>query len=103
MKNSGELALLLKKVVHCDNLIEYIPISMIEGIYNETEKIFYDKNGTPYQNIINSQGSHGYFNRVSIDMYKKAYPYYPLITYKENCVSSCQRKLLSFQFRDNWK
>ena len=78
MKNSGELALLLKKVVHCDNLIEYIPISMIEGIYNETEKIFYDKNGTPYQNIINSQGSHGYFNRVSIDMYQKTYPHYPL-------------------------
>lgn len=77
MSNNQEIVILLKKVVHCENYIEYIPIDVIEGQYDSETNTFIDKKGTPYQSIIKNQGSHGYYNRVSIAEYKKTYPNLP--------------------------
>lgn len=78
MSRNDELAIVLKKIVHCENYIEYIPIEVIEGYYDNETKIFFDKKGTPYQSIIKSQGSHGYYNRQSIEAYKKQFKNLPL-------------------------
>lgn len=83
MKSNGELVILLKKIFHCDNYIECIPIDVIEGNYSEELGLFYDKKGTPYQSIINSNGSHGIYNRLNIEEYKKKYPNLPISLIKK--------------------
>ena len=101
MKNTNELAILLKKIVHCENYIEYIPIEVIEGTYNEMESLFYDKNGTPYQSVINSVGSHGFFNRQSIEEYKKKYPNLPLTLIKKLQLHYAKKAFFTLSYEKN--
>ncbi len=101
MKNNNELVILLKKIVHCENYIQYLPIEVIEGHYNEDENLFYDKNGTPYQNIINSGGSHGYFNRQSIKDYKEQYPNLPLTLIKKLQLHYAKKAIFNLTYEKN--
>lgn len=78
MNKNDELVIILKKIVHCENYVEYRPIEVTEGYYDKENHIFFDKTGTPYKSIIEAQGSHGYYNRQSIEAYKKQYPNLPL-------------------------
>lgn len=72
-----EIAILFEKVIHCENYLEFVPVAVIEGKYNEESKLFISKVGTPYPNIINSNTTHGYFQREKISEYKKKYPLLP--------------------------
>lgn len=101
MKTTNELALLLKKIIHCENYIEYIPIEVIEGTYNEKENLFYDKTGTPYQSVINSKGSHGFFNRQSINEYRKKYPNLPLTLIKKIQLHYAKKGTFTLSYEKN--
>ena len=73
-----EIAILFKKVVYPNDEIEFIPIKVIEGIYNEKENSFIDKEGTPFRHIIENPNSYGYCYRDSIANYKKNYKHLTL-------------------------
>lgn len=103
MTKNNELTILLKKIVHCENYIEYIPIKVVEGNYNEEDGIFYDKEGTPYQSVINSLGSHGHFNRQSIEEYKKKYPNLPLPLLKSLILHYAKRVSFVLSYETNNK
>ena len=61
MKKSKDLAVIFRAVVNSDYSIEYKPIDVIEGTYDEENKIFIDKKRTPYFHIINTPDSYGFF------------------------------------------
>lgn len=73
-----ELAVLFKKIIYPNDEIEFIPIKVIEGIYNEKENSFIDKDGTPYRHIIENSNSYGYCYRDSIENYKENYKHLTL-------------------------
>jgi len=77
MKNI-ELAVLFKKIIHQNEEIEFIPISVLEGYYNNEDNSFIDKDGTPYYHIIENPDSYGYCHRDSLISYKKDYHNLPL-------------------------
>lgn len=73
MKSSKEIAILFKKKLHLNEEIEFIPIKVIEGIYNEKDNSFIDKDGTPYYHIIENPDSYGFCYKDSITNYKNNY------------------------------
>lgn len=68
-----ELAILFKKILYPNGDIEFIPIKTIEGIYNQKENTFIDKDGTPYFHIIENPDSYGYCYRDNLINYKVNY------------------------------
>lgn len=70
----NELAVIFKKILYTDGNIEYIPEKVVEGTYNEDNNIFIDKNGTPYNNIIECPNGYGYLYRDYIEDLKQKYP-----------------------------
>lgn len=73
-----EIAILFKKITYPNDEIEFIPIKVIEGIYNTKENNFIDKDGTIYKHIIENPDSFGYCYRDSIENYKKKYKHLTL-------------------------
>lgn len=71
MLKPKEIAILFKKTNYLNDEIEFFPIKVIEGIYNEKERCFIDKEGTTYRHIIENPNSYGYCYRDSIENYKK--------------------------------
>lgn len=77
MKNT-ELAVLFKKIIHQNEEIEFVPITVLEGYYSNEDNSFIDKDGTPYYHIIENPDSYGYCHRDSLLSYKKDYHHLPL-------------------------
>ena len=77
MKNTNELAILFKvefNTYEDDTIAEFVPVDVIEGISVPEERIFIDKNNTPYKHIIDMPENFGYCNRIKIEDLKKQYP-----------------------------
>lgn len=81
MKNI-ELAVLFKKILHQNEEVEFIPVSVLEGYYSKEDNSFVDKDGTHYYHIIENPDSYGYCHRDSLESYKKDYRHLPLIIMK---------------------
>lgn len=75
MKNYYDIALIMKKIVDLDGGIEYIPIQILEGTYDEDNNTFIDLDGTPYIHIIENPETIGFLYRDNILNYKKNYPH----------------------------
>ena len=75
MKNYNDIAVIMKKIIYDDNTIEYIPLEVIEGTYEEENNAFIDFDGTPYHHIIEDPDTVCFMYRDSIINYKKSFPY----------------------------
>ena len=74
----NELAVLFKKIIYTDASVEYIPERVIEGTYNEEIGLFIDKNGTPYNNVIENPNGYGYLFRDYMGDLRSKYPNIPV-------------------------
>lgn len=74
MKNYYDIALIMKKIVSPEKGIEYVPLQVLEGTYDEDNHMFIDLDGTPYVHIIQNPETVGYLYRDNILNYMKNYP-----------------------------
>ena len=77
MKNKYETAIIFKKSVDKDKNVEYAPIKIIYGTYDEKENVFIDIDGTSYYHIMEDINNYGYGYRNYIDIYKEKYSIVP--------------------------
>lgn len=75
MRDFYEIALIMKKIVYENGNIEFVPLQVLEGTYDEEEGAFIDFDGTPYYHIIENPESVGFLYRDNISNHKKNYPY----------------------------
>ena len=87
------LAVINKVIIHSDNLIEYKPIKVIRGIYDNEKNILYDKDMTPYSHIINGPNTYGFSIRRSISDWENEYPKLPLFVIKRKILKYAKEKI----------
>lgn len=75
MEKDNELciALLMKKIINKDGFIEYKPISVAKGYYDEDGCCFVDLEGTPYFHIIEQPDSIGFCDRENLEELRNDY------------------------------
>lgn len=74
MKNNKETAIIFKKKSDSEGNVEFVPVKIIKGIYNEHEKAFIDNEGTYYYHILENPNNFGFGYRNYIDAYRNKYP-----------------------------
>lgn len=82
MRKAQELAVIFK-VTHPSygigkQTIEFIPIKVIEGVFDYENEVFTDKDNTIYHHLIDDPETYGFANRISIENIRKQYPHIPL-------------------------
>jgi len=91
MRKQKDLVVIFRAIVNKDYSIEYKPVDVIEGIYDDENKRFFDKNRTPYLHIINTPDSYGFCFRRNILEYKKNYPKLPLFLIKRKILKAANK------------
>lgn len=94
----NELAVLFKKIIYNDASVEYIPECVIEGTYNEEIGLFIDKDGTPYNNVIESPNGYGYLFRDYMEDLRSKYPNIPVSLLKLLVLKSSKRYFYTYCF-----
>lgn len=82
MRKAQELAVIFK-ITHPSygigkQTIEFIPIKVIEGVFDYENEVFTDKDNTIYHHLIDDPETYGFANRISIENIRKQYPHIPL-------------------------
>lgn len=77
MKAYYELAVIFKKILYENGTIEFVPLKVVEGTYDQEFKVFIDKNGTPYNNLIENPNGYGFIYRDTCENFRKKYPHIP--------------------------
>ena len=82
MRKAQELAVIFK-ITHPSygigkQTIEFIPIKVIEGVFDYENEVFTDKDNTIYHHLIDDPETYGFANRISIENIRKEYPHIPL-------------------------
>lgn len=82
MKKAQELAVIFK-ITHPSyglgkQTIEFVPIKVIEGVFDYENEVFTDKDNTIYHHLIDDPETYGFANRMSIENIRKQYPHIPL-------------------------
>ena len=72
-----ELAV-INKLVMKNDMLEIIPIKVVEGYYDEFNSVFIDKDGTSYSHIIEGPENYGFSYRKNISSWKNTYPKIPV-------------------------
>ncbi len=82
MRKAQELAVIFK-ITHPSygigkQTIEFIPIKVIEGVFDQDNEVFTDKDNTIYHHLIDNPETYGFANCISIENIRKQYPHIPL-------------------------
>ena len=101
MKNYDELAIIFKKKIDEDGNITFIPIKVVEGIYVEKENTFVDKEGTPYNHILENPNNYGFCYRDKIETYKKDHPMLTLSLIKLVILTQIKNEVYSYNIDED--
>lgn len=107
MKNSNnrELVTIFKVTYNFDQIgneiIGFVPIDVIEGIYIDDDEMFVDTNGTGYIHLINNPENYGFYNRCNIEDVRKQFPKLPLGIIKKIILEKAKKNIYRLGFTDN--
>ncbi len=107
MKNSNnrELVTIFKVTYNFDqtgnDIIGFVPIDVIEGIYIDDDEMFVDANGTGYIHLINNPENYGFYNRCNIEDVRKQFPRLPLSIIKKIILEKTKKNIYRLGFNDS--
>lgn len=107
MKNSNnrELVTIFKVTYNFDqtgnDIIGFVPIDVIEGIYIDDDEMFVDANGTEYIHLINNPENYGFYNRCNIEDVRKQFPRLPLSIIKKIILEKTKKNIYRLGFNDS--
>lgn len=107
MKNSNnrELVTIFKVTYNFDqtgnDIIGFVPIDVIEGIYIDDDEMFVDANGTGYIHLINNPENYGFYNRCNIEDVRKQFPRLPLSIIKKIILEKTKKNIYRLGFDDS--
>ena len=107
MKNSNnrELVTIFKVTYNFDQIgneiIGFVPIDVIEGIYIDDDEMFVDATGTEYIHLINNPENYGFYNRCNIEDVRKQFPRLPLSIIKKIILEKTKKNIYKLGFDDN--
>lgn len=96
-----ELAIIFRKTVQEEDYVEYIPIKIVEGMYDEENRLFIDKNGRKYQHIITNPNNYGFLYRDNISDYKKNHPHLTIPLIKALILNSAKKQIYLYSEQKN--
>lgn len=103
--NNRELVTIFKVTYNFDQIgneiIGFVPIDVIEGIYIDDDEMFVDANGTEYIHLINSPENYGFYNRCNIEDVRKQFPRLPLSIIKKIILEKTKKNIYRLGFDDN--
>ena len=88
--NITDIAIIFKLKVTNKGL-EYTPVKVAIGIYDNQNKEFIDNTGTPYYHIIDGNETYGFAQRIEITNLYKKYPFMALPLIKTLIINAAKK------------
>ncbi len=99
-QKNDEMAIIFRAKNYQNGKLEYIPVDVKKGNYDEENDMFIDNKGTGYYHIILEPASYGYFSCTDIQNYQKEHPKVPLSLLKKVVLHEYQKNTYEYIIED---